>query len=133
MAFNFLNKACFPGCHVLALDLVCSWSFERPTTAIREPRPPTDKSRDIIAPIPSHYPLGSGLRRKSSILIDMEITSLPPTRKTSPDASSLPKAHPIDTIQEESDLFARQAGLGKLMKSAKHDVQVPEFDMNAFF
>jgi len=34
---------------------------------------------------------------------------------------------------EEGDLIARKAGLGNLMKSAKQDVKVPEFDMDAFF
>jgi len=63
----------------------------------------------------------------------MDISSLPPTRKASPDQNLELKPHPIETIQEESDLYARQAGLGKLMKSAKHDVKVPEFDMDAFF
>jgi len=65
------------------------------------------------------------------MMIDMEIASLAPTRKASPELAS--SHHPIEAIKEESDLLARQAGLGKLMKSAKHDVQVPEFDMNAFF
>jgi len=35
--------------------------------------------------------------------------------------------------QDESDLLARQARLGSLMKSAKQDVHIPEFDMNSFF
>jgi hypothetical protein len=35
--------------------------------------------------------------------------------------------------EEEADLFARKAGLGSLMKSAKQDVKVPEFDMDSFF
>jgi len=35
--------------------------------------------------------------------------------------------------EEESDIFSRKAGLGSLMRSAKQDVQVPEFDMAAFF
>jgi hypothetical protein len=58
----------------------------------------------------------------------MDITSLPPSRKGSPGRL----AQHIETIPEESDFLARQAGLGNLMKSAKHDVKVPEFDMNAF-
>jgi hypothetical protein len=63
----------------------------------------------------------------------MDISSLPPTRKASPDKQIGANPHTIETIQEESDFFARQAGLGNLMKSAKHDVKVPEFDMNSFF
>jgi hypothetical protein len=62
----------------------------------------------------------------------MDIISLPPTRSASP-VRDTEKPLVMDTIQEESDLFARKAGLGDLMKSAKQDVKVPEFDMNAFF
>jgi len=65
-------------------------------------------------------------------MIDMDITSLPPTRRGSP-TKAANKSQQIETIPEESDFLARQAGLGNLMKSAKHDVKVPEFDMNAFF
>lgn len=103
---------------------------------MHETRPSAEeKSRNIIAPIPSRplFPLEPGLRRKSSILIDMDISSFPSTRRTSPDVNPELKPHAIETIQEESDLYARQAGLGKLMKSAKRDVQVPEFNMDAFF
>jgi len=66
-------------------------------------------------------------------MIDMDISSPPPTRKPSPVKNSKPNQHLIETIQEESDFFARKAGLGNLMKSAKQDVKVPEFDMDAFF
>jgi hypothetical protein len=70
-------------------------------------------------------------RRRSSILIDMDIPSVPPTRPASPvTAGQSPEQ---ESIREEGDLFARKAGLGRLMKSAKHDVKVPDFDMNAFF
>lgn len=65
-------------------------------------------------------------------MIDMDITSLPPTRMGSPNRLA-DESHKIETIPEESDFLARQAGLGNLMKSAKHDVKVPEFDMDAFF
>lgn len=118
---------------MLALDLVSSWSFARPSTAIHE-KGRQDKSV-IMAPTPIHpiFPLEPAMRRRSSIMIDMDISSLPPTRKASPSEQIQPRSHPIETIQEESDLFARKAGLGNLMKSAKHDVNVPEFDMNAFF
>lgn len=69
----------------------------------------------------------------------MEILSLPPTRSTSPERNSdknNSKATPAvisPVIEHESDFLARKARLGNLMKSAKQDVQVPEFDMNAFF
>lgn len=76
------------------------------------------------------------MRRRSSIIIDMDIPSLPPTRSASPvrDAKP-PQADPekVENISEGGDLLARKAGLGSLMKSAKMDVKVPEFDMNAFF
>lgn len=62
----------------------------------------------------------------------MDILSLPPTRSGSPERGA-PKKPGMDAIKEESDLFARKAGLGSLMKTAKQDVKVPEFDMNAFF
>ena len=66
--------------------------------------------------------------RRSSILIDMDLTS---TRKPSPEKNGDPR--PLQPLQEESDLVARRAGIGKLINSAKRDVQVPEFDMNLFF
>ena len=37
-----------------------------------------------------------------------------------------------EAIREESDVAAHKAGLGSLIKSARHDVQVPEFDMDVF-
>lgn len=57
-------------------------------------------------------------------MIDMDISSGPPTRSVTPQPT---------IKEEEGDLSARKAGLGSLMKSAKHDVKVPEFDMGAFF
>lgn len=121
------------GCHVLALDLVRSWSFPRPSTAIRESRM-SSISDNLLSPIPSRplFPLEPALRRRSSIMIDMDIASLPPTRMGSPHRPAN-ESQKIETIPEESDFLARQAGLGNLMKSAKHDVKVPEFDLNAFF
>ncbi len=68
-------------------------------------------------------------------MIDMDIMSLPPTRTASPERVG-PKLPPViqeEVIKDEGDFFARKAGLGNLMKSAKQDVKVPEFDMNAFF
>lgn len=127
------------GCHVLALDLVRSWSFERPTV-IREAQPSsTIKNEKVISPSPkstrrSMFGLQQAMRRRSSIMIDMDIPSLPPTRPTSP----VPTARrqpviPEEPAKGEGDRDARLAGLGSLMKSAKQDVKVPEFDMNAFF
>jgi hypothetical protein len=57
---------------------------------------------------------------------------LPPTRRPSPERK-LQKIPEQETMQGEGDLFARKVGLGNLMKSAKQNVTVPEFDMDAFF
>ncbi|KAF7306783.1 WD repeat protein [Mycena indigotica] len=115
------------GCPVLALDLVRSWTFDRPSlqrpaiTSVPTPRRPT-------------FTLGPTLRSRSSMVIDMEIPSLPPTRSPSP-TKNIQKTPVIieEGGNEEEDLIARKAGLGSLMKSAKSNVTVPEFDMNAFF
>lgn len=146
--FNFVLQIarvfCRMGCHVLALDLVRSWVFDRPS-----PLSPllingdyqAKSSKDDISPPGltisrrSRFAFEPGLRRRSSIMIDMDIMSLPPTRTASPERNG-PKLPPViqeDVIKDESDFFARKAGLGNLMKSAKQDVKVPEFDMNAFF
>ena len=66
------------------------------------------------------------------MMIDMDITSLPPTRPASPVRA--PPTIPEETlVKGDGELLARKAGLGSLMKSAKQDVQVPEFDMDSFF
>jgi hypothetical protein len=64
--------------------------------------------------------------------IDMDISSYPTTRAASPDGVN-PNNKSSEIIHEEPDLMARKVGLGNLMKSAKQDVKVPEFDINAFF
>jgi hypothetical protein len=74
---------------------------------------------------------GHIMQRRSSILIDIDIPSLPPTRRASPEPTQ-GKESVRETIPEEGDLFARKVGLGSLMKSAKQDIKVPEFDMSAF-
>jgi hypothetical protein len=66
-------------------------------------------------------------------MIDMDIPSLPPTRSASPAPTRQQPAIPEEPVQGEGDLNARLAGLGSLMKSAKQDVKVPEFNMSAFF
>jgi len=120
------------------LDLVRSWSFARPEAP---PLSPSDASVELVSPPSpssfrrSHFMVNQAIRRQSAILIDMEMSSGPPTRHPSPErqAGRLPMDHPEETIKEEGDLFARKAGMGNLIKSAKQNVQVPEFDMNAFF
>jgi RAVE protein 1 C terminal len=128
------------GCHVLALDLVRSWSFARP--AVPRTMPPGANFGLVPAPSPtaarhSQFGINAHARRQSSILIDMEVPSDPSTRRASPVPSSESMTLGLDRSEEktenESDLFARKAGMGNLLKSAKQNVQVPEFDMNSFF
>ncbi|KAF5374738.1 hypothetical protein D9758_000427 [Tetrapyrgos nigripes] len=139
LEFNFVLQIarvfCRMGCHILALDLVRSWRFERPASIIdlndsRDSGPPLSPSasrRSFFSDQPRHH-----LRHRSSMMIDMDISSYPTTRAASPDGTDPSRKGP-EPIQEEPDLMARKAGLGNLMKSAKQDVKVPEFDMNAFF
>jgi hypothetical protein len=123
------------GCQALALDLVRSWTFDRPSMQ-RSSVPPADKT---VPPSPTitrrpKFALGPAMRRRSSIIIDMDIPSLPPTRSSSPvRVAEKPPVIIEEPGNEEGDLIARKAGLGNLMKTAKQDVTVPEFDMNAFF
>ncbi|KAI0348528.1 hypothetical protein BDW22DRAFT_1350758 [Trametopsis cervina] len=125
---------CRMGCHALALDLVRTWSFARPSTAVHDSpvmRPPP-------SPLATRFALEPAMRRRSSILIDMDIPTAPPTRAGSPvpqvPSNGTPEGEGEVMQQKESaDLVARKAGMGRLLKSAKQDVQVPEFDMGAFF
>ncbi|KAI0305003.1 RAVE protein 1 C terminal-domain-containing protein [Russula brevipes] len=119
------------GCHALALDLVRSWSFERPSIVTHDQHiaPPSPKTARMFA-------LEPALRRRSSIMIDMDLSTAPPTRRPSPEPRETgePSVPLIkETINEEGDLIARKAGLGSLLKTAKQDVQVPDFDMDSFF
>ncbi|KAF9270044.1 WD repeat-containing protein [Marasmius fiardii PR-910] len=133
MEFNFVLQIarvfCRMGCHVLALDLVRSWSFEYPV--LHEKEQSVNDSPRPSSPSTSRKSIFSLHRRRSSMMIDMDIPSFPPTRKASPERKPTPI--PEEPIKNESDLFARRAGLGSLMQSAKQDVKVPDFDMNAFF
>lgn len=124
-----------PGCHALALDLVRTWSFQRPSTVVRD-------SRALFRPpspyISTRFALEPALRRQSSILIDIDVSTAPPTRRASPSRSPTRGTSPVpgvvkEEMKPEGDLVARKAGIGSLIKSAKQDVKVPEFDMNAFF
>ena len=90
------------------------------------------------SPISTRFALEPALRRQSSILIDIDVSSAPPTRRASPSRSPPRGVSPVrgavkEELRPEGDLVARKAGLGSLIKSAKQDVKVPEFDMNAFF
>jgi hypothetical protein len=117
------------GCHALALDLVRSWSFDRPSTLdpVQQIAPPSPTTRRMLA-------LEPAMRRRSSIIIDMDLFAAP-TRRPSPErrGAGEPLAPLMnETIDEEGDLISRKAGLGSLLKTAKQDVQVPEFDMDSF-
>lgn len=122
------------GCHALALDLVRTWSFERPSVTI----PDGPSSRPPPSPVSARFALEPALLRRSSILIDMDVTTAPPTRGASPAPRLTENGRPASPTRmeeelKEGDVDARKAGLGSLIKSAKQDVKVPEFDMNAFF
>jgi hypothetical protein len=116
------------GCHALALDLVRSWSFERPSISVLAPSEPPPSPYTALR---RSLALDPKLRRRSTIMIDMDVGSAPPTRRVSPDRS-LAKLPTQEPINEESDLLARKAGLGSLLKFARQDVQVPEFNMDSF-
>ncbi|KAJ7099614.1 RAVE protein 1 C terminal-domain-containing protein [Mycena crocata] len=135
--FNFVLQIarvfCRMGCQVLALDLVRSWTFDRPSIQPSVAPEKTTPPSPTISRRPT-FALGPAMRRRSSMIIDMDILSLPPTRSTSPvRVAEKPPVILEEPGNEEGDLIARKAGLGNLMKTAKQDVKVPEFDMNAFF
>lgn len=100
--------------------------------------------------------MAANTRRESKILIDMEMLTEPPTRRASPEPedmnrpeqktrakSELPRLSipgtraengldELEHLKDEGDLLSRKAGLGGLIKNAKQNVQVPEFDMSSF-
>ncbi|KAH7912596.1 RAVE protein 1 C terminal-domain-containing protein [Hygrophoropsis aurantiaca] len=121
------------GCHILALDLVRSWSFERPSLVVSQEPLGAVAQHSAHSPVPKRHSFAvtPAMRRRSSIMIDIDISNSPPTRKPSPESMSS-KDVGQTVAKEKDDLVARKAGLGSLMKSAKRDVQVPEFDMSAF-
>jgi rabconnectin-3a len=111
-----------------------------------------DNATGKSSPPPARSPVfGIQARRQSFLVIDMEIPSLPATRPASPDprlsrsigsSSSvrpvvLPAAQESAETEEidmaKADVQAKRTGLGNLMQSAKKDVKVAEFDINAFF
>ncbi|KAI0963718.1 hypothetical protein AcW1_000718 [Taiwanofungus camphoratus] len=113
------------GCHILALDLVRTWSFQRPFI-------PAYSHQSLVerppSPLSTRFALEPALRRSSSIFIDMDPIPVPSMRSASP--ISQPRN---GEESEKDDLVSRKIELGGLMKTAKQAVQVPEFDMNAFF
>ncbi|KAG5715648.1 Regulator of V-ATPase in vacuolar membrane protein 1 [Termitomyces sp. T112] len=141
--YNFVLQMarvfCRMGCHVLGLDLVRSWSFDRPS-AIDMVN--IVVANDQVSPPPSpnlsrRSLFDRAVRRRSSIMIDIPILSQPPTRTASPERPTIGvppviKEHQ-ELLQNQGDLYARKVGLGNLIRSAKQDIEVPEFDMNSFF
>lgn len=161
--FNFVLQIarvfCRMGCHILALDLVKSWSFVRPAGGVSATRanlllPPTPRSPTAFT-VP--FAMAANTRRESKILIDMDMITEPPTRRASPEpedvneleqragakSSELPRLSipgtragsgldELEHLKDEGDLLSRKAGLGSLIKNAKQNVQVPEFDMSSF-
>ncbi|KAH6916877.1 WD repeat-containing protein [Coprinopsis sp. MPI-PUGE-AT-0042] len=119
--FNFVLQMarvfCRMGCHVLALDLVRSWSFARPSISTHATRPTPH------SPVSSKFPLEQLLNRRASVIMDMDVANLALVEESKQKNNSV----------DEKDLVARKTGLGSLMKAAKQTAQVPEFDMNAFF
>lgn len=73
------------------------------------------------------FTLESAIRHRSSILIDMNVSS-PPGTPAPAERITLP----LKTVEDQTDLVARKTGIGNLMKAAKKDVEIPDFDMSAF-
>ncbi|KAF7339596.1 WD repeat protein [Mycena sanguinolenta] len=116
--FNFVLQIarvfCRMGCQVLALDLVRSWTFDRPSM-VQRPASPPPKETAPPSPTISRRPkfaLGPVMRRRSSIAIDMDIPSFPPTRASSPTRVAAPVIME-EPGNEEGDLIARKGGLGE--------------------
>lgn len=133
------------GCHPLALYLLTNWSFDRVVSNIQPPITELSVAATQVAAdirprsptISTRASLGLGLARAPSLVIDMEIPSLPTTRPSSP-----PPQVPVvmrvgspalTSPREDSEMQVQRTGLGSLMKNAKKDVKIAEFDMNAFF
>jgi hypothetical protein len=108
------------GCHSLALNLIRKWSFERPMVS-----QPTARSD---SPVRRRSEMATLMQRQPSMFIDMDVPSATPTRPASPIE---------DTPSQKANSNGPEApvvktGLGNLIKAAKHDVAVPEFDMDSF-
>ncbi|KAH7334362.1 RAVE protein 1 C terminal-domain-containing protein [Rhizoctonia solani] len=148
--FNFVLQMtrvfCRMGCHPLALALTTSWSFDRPMLptqgAVRRnssvsstPSSPTLSRRAEIQPRPRNH------TRRKSLIMDMDISALPPTRTVSPvpevptpapPEAETPKKEVPQEVKDNDTIQPRKTGIGSLMEAAKQEVKVPEFDMGAF-
>ncbi|KAG8694259.1 regulator of (H+)-ATPase in vacuolar membrane, partial [Ceratobasidium sp. 394] len=142
--FNFVLQMarvfCRMGCHPLALALTTSWSFARPTlptqgtvrrnsnvssSSEQVPASPTFSRKADLQP---RRPIRAHVRRKS-LIMDMDISALPPTRTVSPVPEvSTPQArveeppNPMDTqnVHEKVEI-PKRTGLGSLMQAAKQE------------
>jgi len=130
------------GCHPLALRLLVHWSFDRVVPNVQPPMIELFTADSNVAAGPrsptasTRSALGLGHARVPSLVIDMDIPSLPTTRPSSPPplTTTVPKFTPHDVAdREDSEMQAQRTGLGSLMKNAKKDVKIAEFDMSAFF
>ncbi|KEP50346.1 RAVE protein 1 carboxy-terminal protein [Rhizoctonia solani 123E] len=150
MEFNFVLQMarvfCRMGCHPLALAITTSWSFDRPTLptqgAVRRnsnvssaPSSPTLSRRAEIQPRPRNH------TRRKSLIMDMDISALPPTRTVSPVPEvpipvplevEAPKEEASPEVKDKNTIQPRKTGVGSLMQATKQEVKVPEFDMGAF-
>jgi hypothetical protein len=115
------------GCHALALNLVRTWFFERPSIEPSQPLVPNGRAQ---SPVRHRSEMGAIMQRQPSVFIDMDVPSAAPTRPVSPTLDGdLPKeVEGADTPNSS----ARKTGIGNLMKTAKQTAQVPEFDMDSF-
>ncbi len=73
------------GCHSLALSLASTWSFDKPVvTALPNSAIPTVAALEAkLTPLRPSFNLQS-IRRRSSVVIDIDLPSLPPTDPPSP-------------------------------------------------
>lgn len=79
------------------------------------------------------------------MIIDMELPSFPPTRAASPPLADIKEngaparlengrgRSPTSARKPDPTSPVMSTGFGNLMKTAKKDVVVPEFDMSNFF
>lgn len=144
---------CRMGCHPLALDLVTSWSFDPPELphgwAMALKTHPGSMSPPISPVTSSPRLRRSTSRRRSVVIDDLDLEGIHHMEPVTPRLGSAllrtSSALHLETVPETKELPTSETpaavdepargrtGLGTLMQSAKRDIQVPEFDMGAFF
>lgn len=126
----YAEHVCVPGCHALALHLVMSWSFERPTSPFVRNTTTTNIETDAVPELPGPTAIrrpSSGipdLNRRKSMIVDMDVPSDPSTRAATPDTTNSPV---------NNNGVGKASEFKSLLKTAKQDVTVPEFNMDSFF